>query len=89
MKQFLLLFISLFVLWLAVKAVEYPGTPPGKAHVSVSDAHIQIGNAAISGEWKLGAGKIASLTLTNMHNGQSLTLESGHMPRIPKSSRNR
>lgn len=82
MKLYLLLSISLFVLWPVVKALEYPGTPPGKVHVSLTDAHISIENAAIFGEWKLAAGKITSLTLENRATGQSLTIEGGHMPRV-------
>lgn len=82
MRLSLLILVSVFFLPPVVNAMEYPGTPPGKVHVSVSDTHVQIANAAISGIWKIVDGKITSLVLKNMHTGQSLAMEGGHMPSV-------
>lgn len=63
-------------------ALDYPGTAPGKANHSVADHRSVLENAVIRGEWKLDSQQIASLTLENRHTGQTVTIASGHLPRV-------
>jgi hypothetical protein len=67
---------------LAIHALDYPGAPPGKATRAVADGRATLANAAIRGQWKIDAGRIASLALENRHTGQSVAIESGHLPSV-------
>jgi len=77
-----IMLVSLFFSLYTAKGLDYPGTSPGKVHLSVTDAYLQVENASISGQWKLNAGRIASFTLKNIHSGQSLVITEGHLPGI-------
>jgi hypothetical protein len=82
-KEILLVALLLFVVCpKMLHALEYPGTAPGTAHCSVADGSAILSNAAISGEWQFDAGRITSLTLKNLHTGQSLVFEAGHLPSV-------
>ncbi len=74
----MLLNICTGLLW----ALDYPGTPPGEAIASVQDGALALANEILRSQWTLDAGRITALTVVNKHTGQTLRLETGHLPRI-------
>jgi hypothetical protein len=64
------------------RALDYPGTAPGKATCSKDTRQVVLENGIIRGEWKRAAGKIGSLTVVHKGTGQTIDLPSGFLPRI-------
>ena len=63
-------------------ALEYPATPPGKTTGSVEAQRLALANRAVRCQWALDASRIAAVTVTNNHTGQTLRLDAGGMPSI-------
>jgi len=65
-----------------IRALDYPGAPPGKAICSLAGGRAVLTNAAIRATWQLDAERIGSLALDNRHTGQSLNIGPGCLPRV-------
>ena len=81
--KYLFLFIILFVISFGtIKALDYPGTDPGVTKSSITKKYAVLSNAAIQGEWQIDAGRITSLSITNVQTRQILNFSTGYLPGI-------
>ncbi len=63
-------------------ASEYPGVAPGKTRGSFDDHTAVLANAVMRSEWRLRAGRIATLDVVHRHTKQVLQLTGGPVPRV-------
>ncbi len=68
-------------------ALEYPGPRPLEAKARVSEERGVLANESICCEWDVARGRIASLTVTNLHTGQQVSMNKGHMPCLSLSGK--
>jgi len=81
--KYLSLFVILFVAFSGtIKALDYPGTEPGATKSSITKKYAVLSNAAIRGEWQIDAGRITSLSITNVQTNQLLNFNTGYLPGI-------
>jgi hypothetical protein len=66
----------------SVWALDYPATPPGKAICALNDQQATLSNRVLHSQWRLAAGQITGLSVTNQQTEQSLRMETGHLPCI-------
>src|SRR6476659_8175407 len=55
-------------------ACEFPGTPPGEAQVSRSDAQLTLGNNLLSVRWTITGAVLRAAQAQDVRKGESLTL---------------
>jgi len=81
------LVVLLSCLHAAAIALDYPGMPPGEATRTIDEHRLVLENRVLRATWRLDGGRIAALSVVNKHNGQTLHMEGGHMPRIVLNGR--
>ena len=68
-------------------ALDYPGMPPGEATRTIDEHRLVLENRVLRATWRLDGGRIVALSVVNKHDGQTLRIEGGHMPRIVLNGR--
>jgi len=82
MRALLFLMLGMGAAANLASALDYPGPPPGPARGSRSAATLVLANQCLRASWTVEAGRVAGVTFANLQTGQSLTIDSGHMPRV-------